>query len=65
MKITDGLITHFKTKTRAAKELGISRETLRLWGKNGIPPVRALKIERLTRGKFTADAIIQESRRRA
>lgn len=64
MNITHELITHFKTKPLAAKALGVSMETLRLWGKNGIPPVRALKIEKLTRGKFTADAIIREARRR-
>ncbi len=44
------LVERFGSNAEVAKHFGITREAVRLWLKNGIPPDRALEIEDATRG---------------
>lgn len=44
------LVERFGSNVEVAKHFGITREAVRLWLKNGIPPDRALEVEDATRG---------------
>ncbi len=51
----DDLIEHFETQVAAAAFLGINQSNLSDWKrKEGIPPIRQLKIEAMTDGKLKA-----------
>lgn len=41
-----------------AKKLQISRQAVQQWTINGIPPARAIEIEKITHGKFKASQLI-------
>lgn len=58
----DDLKEHFRGVTKAAKELGVSRETLYRWRDSGIPYVRQLQIESQMRGKLKASSPPWEQR---
>jgi transposase-like protein len=49
------LIEFYRTVPRAAKELGVSRQLLYYWQKNGIPAGRQALIHIKTRGRLRAD----------
>ena len=44
------IVEHFGGKTRAAAALGVSRQTIHYWLKNGISPLRALDVELKIKG---------------
>lgn len=48
------LVAYFGSNTAVADHFGISREAVRLWVKNFIPPDRALEVEETTRGTVYA-----------
>lgn len=59
------LIGRFGDKAGVAEHFGISREAVRLWLKNGIPPDRALEAEEVTEGtrfEVSAKEILQFAR---
>lgn len=47
------LIKHFGTQTKAAKALGLKQPSVANW-RDGIPEIRQLQIERLTKGALRA-----------
>jgi len=52
--VFEKIINHFETHANLARALGVSRVAVTLWGMQGIPPQRAIDIERITGGKFKA-----------
>lgn len=50
------VIAHFGTQGKTAKALGCSQTTIFKWlhGKMNITPLYAIKVEKLTNGKFKA-----------
>jgi DNA-binding transcriptional regulator YdaS (Cro superfamily) len=48
------IISHFGTQAALARALGVSRVAVTLWKTEGIPSHQAIKIERITGGKFKA-----------
>lgn len=46
------LIKHFKTQTALAKMLNVKTGHIYYWKKHGIPPKRAIEIEKKTNGLF-------------
>lgn len=44
------LVERFGSNSAVAEHFKVSREAVRLWVKNGIPPDRALEVEEATRG---------------
>lgn len=54
-KNIDALAKHFGSNNKLAKALGISHQAVSDWRKKGkIPSGAALRIEKLTEGKFNA-----------
>ena len=49
------LIAHFGSQAEAARVIGIKPPSVCEWQKNGIPELRQIQIERLTKGKLRAD----------
>lgn len=57
MPIIHNLISHFGgTEKGLADALGVSQPTVHAWktGKHGMHPLKALDVERITKGKFLA-----------
>lgn len=48
------IFQHFKTRTALAKALGCTPQALDRWPTKGVPANAAIKIEKLTNGKFKA-----------
>lgn len=48
------LIKHFGNKRRMAIALGVDAAAVAWWARNGLPALRAIQIERITKGKFKA-----------
>jgi len=44
------IVYYFGGKTRAAAAMGVSRQTIHNWLKNGISPLRALDVELRIKG---------------
>jgi hypothetical protein len=44
------IVEYFGGKTRAAAAMGVSRQTIHNWLKNGISPLRALDVELRIKG---------------
>lgn len=59
------LIRYFKTQVAAAAALEVNQSSVSDWKKNGIPPLRQLQVEEVTRGKLKAavDVYQQPSKR--
>lgn len=55
-KVIKRLIAHFGTQVKFSEALGVKQGTVHGWlhSKHGISEVNALKIEKLTHGKFKA-----------
>jgi hypothetical protein len=54
----EDLKKHYGSAAKAAEALGLkSRQAVHEWKRKGIPPLRQLQIEKLTRGKLRADAL--------
>lgn len=51
-------------RTQASVQLGVTRETIRLWLLKGFPLKDALKIEQQVDGLVTAEEILAEARAR-
>lgn len=50
----DEIVTFFGGQTKLALLLGIDKAAISNWRKEGIPPLRAIEIEKLSIGKFKA-----------
>lgn len=63
--IATRLIKHFGGKRETAKVFGCDEETVRLWLKRGIPLIRAIDAEHLSRRAVTAEQILAAAAKRA
>lgn len=54
----DELIAHYGTQSAVAAALNLKQPSIAEW-KSGIPVLRQVQIERLTRGRLKADALIE------
>jgi DNA-binding transcriptional regulator YdaS (Cro superfamily) len=52
------LVARFGSNAEVAKHFSVTREAVRLWLKNGIPPDRALEVEERTEGEVTAMEVL-------
>ncbi len=48
------LIKYFGNKTIMARVLDVDKSAVTQWGNEGLPPYRAIQIERITKGAFKA-----------
>ena len=48
------IIEFFGSKAALARALGVEKPSVSYWLENGLPPRRAIEIERLTEGKIKA-----------
>lgn len=53
------LLDHFKTPKAIRERYGVTRETVRLWKKRGLPSDRALEFERDTGGVLTIREVLE------
>lgn len=53
----DKIIEHFGSRSALARALGVERAAVTQWLRFGLPPARAIEIERLTGGLFKATDI--------
>lgn len=53
-KTIQKLVEHFGSKSELARQLGIERQNIAYWIKEGVPAIQAVKIEMMTNGKFKA-----------
>ena len=53
----DKIINHFGSVTKMSRVLGVSIGAVSKWKNEGLPPWRAVQIERLTDVKFKAEEI--------
>jgi transposase len=51
------------SKKTAAKDLGVTTETIRLWIRDGIPLKNAVRVEKKTQGFITAEEIMKYHRK--
>jgi transposase len=51
----DDLVAHYKSQSRAAQKLGLSRATVSIWRRRGIPLGQQALIQIATRGRLRAD----------
>lgn len=65
MNAFDKLVEHFGSTSAIADHYGVSGETVRLWKHNGLPPGRALEIERDTLGKVTIRDVLESCSKEA
>jgi DNA-binding transcriptional regulator YdaS (Cro superfamily) len=55
------LVAHFGGQYKLAQSLGVSSAAVSLWVKDSkIPPMRAIEIEEITKGKFKARELVGE-----
>jgi DNA-binding transcriptional regulator YdaS (Cro superfamily) len=54
------LIQHFGSQEKLARELGCSHQNIQYWKKKGVPPRRAIEIEKKTNGLFTRRMLCPE-----
>jgi hypothetical protein len=57
------LVAHFGGRAGAAKRLGRSAETIRLWLENGVPLSQSIDVEHKSGGVVTAEEILQDAKR--
>lgn len=50
----DDIVSYFGGQTKLAEILGIDKAAISNWRKDGVPPLRAIEIERLSDGHFKA-----------
>lgn len=62
-QIASRIVDHFGGRSRAAKHLGRSVETIRLWLEKGIPLSQAIDVEQKTDGVVTAEEILQNAKK--
>jgi len=56
----DQLIRHFGSQSEAARALKVSRQSVNLWKRHGIPVSRQLQIESITDGAIKASAAARQ-----
>lgn len=50
------IIDYYKTKVKAAAEIGVTEQTIKNWEKNNeVPMIVQLAVQTLTKGKLKAD----------
>jgi hypothetical protein len=54
------LLKHFGSQGAIARALGVSQASVCGWKKKGIPPLRQLQTETLTRAQLRADPAVYE-----
>lgn len=54
----DDIFIHFGSQSALARMLGVSAAAVAQWCVEGVPPARAIQIEKLTDGKFKAVDIV-------
>lgn len=54
------VVKHYKTATKAAEALGISKAAVSRWG-NVVPLIRAYKYQELTRKKLKVDSSLYDN----
>lgn len=52
------IIEYFGNKAELARMLAVDRSAVTQWGIDGLPPGRAIEIEKLSRGYFKAVEIV-------
>jgi DNA-binding transcriptional regulator YdaS (Cro superfamily) len=52
---TQDLIEYYGSKIKAAAALGVSLTTINNWEKKGIPHIKQLAIQTITKGKLKAE----------
>lgn len=57
MKYQD-ILDFFGSQAEMARQLGVTQVSASLWKIEGIPPMRAIEIERLSKGYFKAWMIV-------
>lgn len=57
------LIDHFDGRAGAARRMGRSTETIRLWLENGIPLSQAIEVEEKSGGFVTAEEVLEDARK--
>lgn len=60
----DDLIQHFKTQRAVAETLGLTQPSISDWKERGVPHLRQIQIETITRGKLRADPEAKRPRRK-
>ncbi len=60
MKTVQKLIKHYGGVGKAAQALEVTRETIRLWGKKGIPLSKAKQVETNSAGVVTVKQILKD-----
>lgn len=48
------IVRWFGGRAKMARRLGVSRSAVSQWAIEGIPPARAIQIEKVTNGRFKA-----------
>lgn len=56
----DELIDYFGSQGKAAHALGLSQPSVWAWKESGVPPLRQIQAEELSRGKIKADPDVYE-----
>ena len=54
----EAIIQFFGSRAEMARALGVDRAAVTQWGKDGLPPARAIEIEQLSQGRFKAVEIV-------
>lgn len=52
------IIEYFGNQSRLAEALGVTHVAVVLWKQRGLPPMQAIRIERITKGYFRARDIV-------
>lgn len=65
MNAFEKLKSHFGSVREIAIYYGLSDETVRLWGIDGLPPGRALDFENDTGGKVTIREVLEHKRQQS
>lgn len=56
----DDLIGYFGSQATAARKLGLRQPSVWAWKESGVPPLRQIQAEELSRGKIKADLDVYE-----
>lgn len=59
------VVAHFGSQVAAARALKITKGALQFWRRDGVPPLRQLQLEELTKGRLRADKDVLIPRKRA
>lgn len=54
------LIEHFGSQGKVARALGLRQPSVSSWKDKGVPPLRQLQFEAITRGRLKADPAVKQ-----